>query len=60
MDSIIDSLYKHVKCPKARMAIYTDIVDAFEDHDCDVLEECTGVDPVYDAFIKERYKEYDD
>ena len=47
MDSIIGALKPRVS-PRKRRNIYTLLIDAFEQHDCDVLYECVGCDPEFD------------
>jgi hypothetical protein len=57
---LIDSLMKHVSDDDDRKAIYLDMIEAFEAHDWDTLDECVGVDDVYDEIYEERYPSDDD
>lgn len=43
-----------------RREIYEEIIAAFEDHDCDTLMECTGIDSVLDDLLEEIYDSDDD
>jgi hypothetical protein len=57
---VIESLKKHVPDEESRQAIYIDLIDAFEDFDCDTLEECTGEDEVFDDALKEAHPDWYD
>lgn len=48
---LIKTIQENVLDDHARQAIYEDLIDAFEDADCDTLYECIGVDPVFDCFF---------
>lgn len=38
-----------------RREIYEGMIPAFEDCDCDTLDECLDIDPVFDKIYKEMY-----
>lgn len=60
-DKIIDSLLKNVPDLSDREAIYRDLIEAFEDMDCDVLPECKGVDKAFDAAYEDiGFHNYDE
>lgn len=39
-----------------RAEFYSHMIDAFWDQDCDTLDEATGIDPEFDAVLKQKYK----
>ena len=43
-----------------RREIYTEMIAAFEDFDCDTLDECTGIDMVLDELLEEIYQSDDE
>ena len=51
---LITVIQDNVPDDDARQAIYEELIEAFEDADCDTLCECRGVDPVYDLFFDEE------
>lgn len=55
MDRLLNSLLKNVSNYETRKHIYTDMIDAFEDHDWDNSEECLYNDPAYDAALKKLH-----
>lgn len=54
---IIESLIRNRVDPSIRAEIYTDLIDAFENADCDTLYECVGDDFVFDRIMKQKYKD---
>lgn len=52
LTSIIETLKTHVDA-ETRAILYPEIVNAFEDADCDTLDECMTIDPVFDEYLKE-------
>lgn len=54
MSDIIDVVYTNVRDNKARTKIYSSLIEAFEDMDCDTLMECMGVDDEYDRIYYVR------
>lgn len=45
---LIEVIKKVVKDKEARGVLYYHIIDKFEKHDCDVMDECLGIDKIYD------------
>ena len=45
---------------KYRKELYKLFINHFEQHDCDTVCECKGLDPEFDKAIKELYPEYDE
>ena len=43
-----------------RKSIYDDMIPAFEDVDCDTLDECLGKDKQFDLAYREYYPEEED
>lgn len=59
MGKAIQSIQTHVSHnPAIRRAIYRDLIPAFEDQDCDTLDECRGKDPSYDAALDAAHPEH--
>lgn len=52
MSGIIDSAKRHIKNDNVRMKFYEEIITAFEDEDCDTLEECLGEDKAFDKALE--------
>ena len=55
MGSIISSLNKSQLSDDIREAIYRDIIPTYLDADCDTLDECQGVDEVFDRVLDELW-----
>ncbi len=53
---LIDALSEIVDDDTTRQAIYARMIEIFEDHDCDTLDECCGIDAAFD----EAWEEYTD
>lgn len=53
MDQVIDALKKAKVPEEMRKDVYAKLIPAFEDHDCDVLDECTGKDKAYDQVYQQ-------
>ena len=64
MDEIIDAAVEVGIDDVTRKEFYEKIIEAFEDQDCDTLQECEGKDTAFDAAIKavhpEWYEEQDE
>lgn len=58
--SVIESLKSNIKDKNTRKEIYRDLIDAFQDHDWDNLDECLGEDPAYDEIYEEIYPDHDE
>ena len=52
---IIEVLMEKVDDDSQREELYTSLIELFENHDCDTLDECQGVDSVFDSVWKELY-----
>jgi hypothetical protein len=52
MADVIDASRKAVPDEKTRARFCKKVIAAFQDHDCDTLYECEGVDPVFDKALK--------
>lgn len=57
---IIETIQDHVDDDNVRQAVYDELIDHFEDRDCDGLSECLGEDEAFDAAYREKYPEYFD
>jgi hypothetical protein len=56
-EKLIEVLFDKVDDPTAREEIYVEMIGAFEDLDCDTLEECLGEDEAFDAALRLVYEE---
>lgn len=45
---------------KVKEALYYKLIIEFEHHDCDTMDECLGIDPVYDKVFNEMYPDFND
>ena len=52
--SLIDVICEEVPSNDARRSIYQVLIKEFEDCDCDTLDECLAIDPVFDDVFIER------
>lgn len=63
MEKCVAAIQANVSDDEARYRIYVDMVNAFEEEDCDTLYECMGTDPAFDRAFKEvgnyEEEEYD-
>ncbi len=50
---IVKAIKVEIPDAKRRKRIYKKIITAFENADCDTLDECEGEDPAFDAALKE-------
>jgi len=57
---IAELIEAHVPNENSRIEIYTEMIVAFEEFDCDTIHECTGIDSVLDEIIEEMYADEDD
>lgn len=53
--SLIESAVKNVPDDDDRKQLYLDMLEAFESHDWDNLDEVVGLDEVYDDIYNDRY-----
>jgi putative N-acetylmannosamine-6-phosphate epimerase len=56
MNEVIGVLKKHVTDADVRVAAYAGLIRAFQNHDCDTLDECEGRDAAFDAALNPRRK----
>lgn len=52
---MIEVLVEKVEDDSVRKDLYTDLIDVFENHDCDNLHECLGEDDAFDEAWYELY-----
>lgn len=50
-------LSSHVKDKAMRRKLYKAMIKAFEDFDCDTLDEANGIDSVLDELLYARYND---
>lgn len=53
-DKVIEALNNADVDDSLRKSIYEELIPAFEEEDCDSLEECVGVDKVFDSVWKDH------
>lgn len=58
MNSIIAAVQPHVADQKVRESIYRPIIDVLEDGDWDTQNESEGLDPAFDAVIREMHPDW--
>lgn len=59
-NDVIDAMMNHVPDEESRQAVYVELINAFEDFDCDTLDECVGEDDAFDSAIKDVHPEWYD
>jgi hypothetical protein len=52
-DDLIKALLETVEDDYVREEFYKKMIEIFEDHDCDTLDECVGVDAAFDSAFEE-------
>jgi len=52
---LIKAAKETISNEEERVNFYDEMIDAFEDADCDTLDECLGDDPVFDKHWETRY-----
>jgi len=52
-DDLIKALSETVDDDYVRESFYKKMIEIFEDHDCDTLDECVGVDAAFDSAFEE-------
>ena len=57
--NLIKVIKSNVKDEKARLVIYFHLINQFENHDCDTMCECIGIDKAYDIVYNDMYPEDD-
>ncbi len=61
--AMVMSAKKVFKDKEARYQFYLIMINEFEDMDCDTMDECKGIDKMYDRAYNELYpedEEYDE
>jgi hypothetical protein len=58
-DKVVDVLMKHIPQHKDRKAAHAELIAAFEEHDCDTLDECMGRDKAFDEALREANPDVD-
>lgn len=54
LSEIIKTIESKVENPLYRQEIYEDLLDIFEDYDCDTLDECLGESEEFDLVYNSR------
>lgn len=57
---LIESLSETVDDEYARREFYAKMIEIFEDHDCDTLDECLDIDPAFDKVYNENHVNFTD
>ena len=60
MSDIIDELKERVLDDAVREEVYSVLIEAFQDSDCDTLAECYGDDSAFDAAYDDIHFEEDE
>ncbi|CAB4181925.1 hypothetical protein UFOVP1071_85 [uncultured Caudovirales phage] len=60
MSDIIDELKERVLDDAVREEVYSVLIEAFQDRDCDTLAECYGDDSAFDAAYDDIHFDEDD
>lgn len=60
MDNIIEELKDRVFDDQVREEVYSVLIEAFQDSDCDTLAECYGQDSAFDAAYDDIHFEEDE
>lgn len=51
-DRLIEAAKIAISDEDERSEFYAHMINAFEDADCDTLDECMGADPIFDRLLK--------
>ncbi len=57
LSGIIKTIERNVEHSVDRQEIYEDLIDIFEDYDCDTLDECLGESEEFDLVYKSMYSQ---
>jgi len=60
MSDIIDELKERIHDDIVREEVYSVLIEAFQERDCDTLAECYGDDPAFDAAYDDIHFEEDE
>lgn len=55
MDGIIGAAKRHIPDDSARKQFYMEAIHTLENSDWDTQNECEGLDPMFDAALKELH-----
>ena len=57
---VAEIIAENVVDDNVRKLIYMRLIEAFQNYDCDTLDECTDIDPVLDKLLLEALVEEDE
>lgn len=49
---VAEIIAENVVDDSVRKLIYMGLIESFQNHDCDTLDECTDIDPVLDKLLE--------
>lgn len=52
---VIEAVEKSVPNEATKIQLYQDLIEAFEDRDCDTLDECLGTSDTFDDLWEAMY-----
>ena len=53
---VAEIIAENVVDDNIRKLIYMRLIEAFQNYDCDTLDECTDIDPVLDILLEEMFE----
>lgn len=59
LSDVIDKMFETNVSDEDRKLLYSILIEAFENYDCDTVFECVGIDPAFDEAYKEFNPNYD-
>lgn len=60
MSDIIAELKDRIWEDETRQEVYSVLIEAFKENDCDTLNECYGEDPAFDAAYDDSEDDWED
>lgn len=60
MSNIITDLQDRIADDVVREEVYSVLIEAFKENDCDTLNECYGEDPAFDAAYDDSEEDWDE
>jgi hypothetical protein len=57
---VAEIIAENVVDDNVRKLIYMRLIESFQNHDCDTLDECTDIDPVLDKLLEALVDEDDE
>jgi hypothetical protein len=57
---VAEIIAENVVDDNVRKLIYMGLIEAFQNYDCDTLDECTDIDPVLDTLLEALVDEDED